>query len=217
MEQATTSDKLKYSIVESQKSDLQTLTPEAREEKIAYLRDLFRLTFRVYQGDLSLFDDTIDANEGDLSGFGEVDQDEVDSFRRDFIELGVPEVFYQLCLDYYQTQLATLRKRTIQDAKILNSHANDDPNVIAAMNKKARKEYKYQIELYKNHVKFNIAELKQIKMRIKAIKEKLAELALGSSSKEQQASVTKKLKQVAISTEKSQKQDDSVMSAKIEQ
>lgn len=89
MKQKVLSNKLKQCTVGLSKNDWQTLSMEAQEEKIGYLRDLFRLSFRVYQDDLTLFDDdSVNAHEGDASGFGTIDQDEFDSFRRSITELG---------------------------------------------------------------------------------------------------------------------------------
>ena len=190
------SDKLKQVTIGG-KANVKPLDPNEREEKICYLRDLFRLSFRVYEGDLRLpADDVVDLHDRETAGFGELSEDELASFSKGFAELGAPEMFYKLCLEYCQDQLKVLKQRSKGYWAILDKFAKNDPQVVAQMSRKARRRYEYLYKFYQDRVNCNDFTQQELKKQMVAIREQLAQLGQpnhqqkGAVNKERQADTT---------------------------
>lgn len=99
--------KLKHAIISNV---FDSITHEERDEKISYYRDLFWLTFRVFD------EDEIAQEELDeyLDCYSSNDESDIDFFQNKFASLNALDVFYKLCLDYYQEQLVVLKKHAVK-------------------------------------------------------------------------------------------------------
>ena len=181
MDTEKTTDKLKQ--VTIGKPAKAQVVPSAadREEQINYLRALFWLSFRVYDGDLKLPDDNVvDLHDGETAGFGGIDESDLAGFRRDFEELGALDVFYKLCLDYCKDQLAVLKKRSAQIWGILEKYAKNDPQMVAKIKPKSRARYDKLYEFYKQRADMNYYEQRDLKAQMAEIKKQMAALKQGT-------------------------------------
>ena len=117
------------------------LTPAEREARIAYLVNLFRLSFRTnkqYEESLSesmssddFHDDRVDFSMGEPAGFRDADVAEMEDLRVQFQRLGAEDKFNQCCLDYYQDVLDELQARNAYWQNKLLELQNE--NVIGAV------------------------------------------------------------------------------------
>lgn len=205
-----TTDKLKHVTVGNQKGAVKPMSPAERQEEIDYLRGLFWLSFRVYDGDLKLPDDgVVDLHEGETAGYGEINEDELNGFRQKFAALDALDVFYKLCLDYCQDQLAVLKKRGVQIWEILDKYAKNDPNTVAQMSRKSRRRYEYLYKFYKDRADYNYYDQKELKAQIKTLKQKLAELAPSTQPNHMQKGAPQKSsRRQAFAAQNSVRQDE---------
>lgn len=124
------------------------MSPDEREEKIQYLVDLFRLSFRTHESyvdnllseehDLDeSYDGAVDFSSSYPSGVN-VDDEEIEDFRADFIALDAEDRFTQCCLEYYQDVANELRNSYQKISKQLSSLLTELNELLPLENKKKR-------------------------------------------------------------------------------
>ena len=122
------------------------LTEAEREERIQYLVDLFRLSFRTTQQFGNTFeelhpddyyDSVVDCAIEQTAGFG--CDDEMEDFRADFQALGAEDRFNQCCIDYYEDVLAETKMRIEDDERRLRSLQTEMKDETLILDKKTRR------------------------------------------------------------------------------
>ncbi len=198
----SSTDKLKQVTIGEKASNVKALTAEEREAKIAYLRNLFRLSFRVPDEDenanekvkpedntISTADEDDDFyydnqydnqmatdDHDDTVNWGGFDEAEANDFRESFAALDAVDVFYQLCIDYCEDQLAVLQKRLVKHQKNLDAHIKSMPDASLQIPKHIRKQNEYLLGFYTDRVNDNQQAQKEFAARLATMKQLLAEL-----------------------------------------
>lgn len=207
-------DKLKQVTIGEKADKVKTLTAEEREAKIAYLRNLFRLSFRVPDEDENESEkvvqheaeETMDYDEDvnddfyydnnqiatddhdDTVNWGGFDEEEANDFRESFAALDAVDVFYQLCIDYCEDQLAVLQKRLVKHQQNLEAHIKSMPDASLQISKHIREENQYLLEFYTERVNNNQQLQKEFTARLATMKQQLAELTKTSQPNNQKKS-----------------------------
>ncbi len=162
----STTDKLKQVTIGEKADNVKAPTAEEREAKIAYLRNLFRLSFRV----------PTDDHDGTVN-WGGFDEAEANDFRESFAALDAVDVYYQLCIDYCEDQLASLKKRMVKHQHNLDAHLKSLPDDSVQIPKQIRKQNQYLLEFYTNFVMNNQQMQKEFAARLATMKQELAKLS----------------------------------------
>lgn len=125
-----------------------SMSPEEREERIMYLVNLFRLSFRTdyayndaVRGDKTIepdeyYDECVTLDYGSYARCGS--DEEMEGYRADFKELGAEAKFVECCLDYYKdvnTELKFSRSKIESKLKML---AIEETKVLSFDKKKKR-------------------------------------------------------------------------------
>ncbi len=182
------------------------LTNEEREERLQYLKGLFRLSFRTnmgmaeaindtdsdFKGDDDDYDCLTEFADGEPSGCG--NDEDMEEFRADFQALDAEDEFVQLCLDYYQDVLTEMQQRQkLHEWNIVTTRAYADaiPNgkshrhivtknglkVYAHQNFiKKRTFYSNRIKRTAEHIALNEQHQKEVQAKITALQKELAQL-----------------------------------------
>ena len=205
-------DKLKQVTIGEKADNVKALTAEEREAKIAYLRNLFRLSFRVpdekdesEKGVQHEAEETMDYGEDasddfyygnqmetedhdDTVSWGGFDEAEANEFRESFAALDAVDVFYQLCIDYCEDQLAILQKRLVKHKKKLSAHIKSMPDASLQISNKIREQNQFLLEFYTERVNNNQQLQKEFTARLATMKQQLAELTKSSQPSKQKKS-----------------------------
>lgn len=122
------------------------LTEAEREERIQYLVDLFRLSFRTTQQFGNTFeelhpddyyDSVVDCAIEQTAGFGY--DDEMEDFRADFQALDAEDRFNQCCIDYYEDVLTETKMRIEGDERRLRGLRAEMKDETLILDKKTRR------------------------------------------------------------------------------
>lgn len=172
--------KLKLSRIFAKKTAVKpTLTPDERTEEIDYLRGCFRLTFRVFDEEEYTDDnDVFDVQANDETNFNGASDADMQDFQARFAALDALDVFYQLCLDYYEEQMQVLKKQLPEYQIVLDLYLQSNPTDLAKMSKRARNDYETMFNYYSTRVKYNLRSQGEIQAKIATIKKQLTEIGV---------------------------------------
>lgn len=183
-----------------------TLSDTERADKIQYLKNLFRLSFRTNTAYEECMREATDEDQyyeaclelsvdGNPAGFGR-DDEELEDFRADFQKLGAEDEFVQCCIDYYedvmqelkhkyphlQEKLAAATARCVSDAEIVAASAKPT-KYNNLRDKKMAAQMSVRQSIKQKTVRENLAEKERIQERVnanlerqKAVQAKLREL-----------------------------------------
>jgi|GEM_PF-6593202 len=132
------------------------MTPEERENKILYYRDLFWLTFRP-------------------KGVNGKEEEEIQFFYDRFSKLGALEVFYKLGLDYCFDRIEYLEKRIAKYPLLMDLYEKRFVPDKKDPGKKKRYMHKILKQQLENMTE-NLHAVDELKKQIEAIKKKMSEL-----------------------------------------
>ena len=166
----------KKQLLDNEREEKKQIFDNEREEKIAELRALFWLSFRVYDEDeVSNDNEILDLNFGETASFNEANEEEVMGYYNKFAALDALDVFYNLALDYCKDALAVLKKRSVK----LSHWAEDILKEKPAKNPKKLIKTSYLKKLMKmqnERIKGNKRSQDEMEAQIVAIKRKIADL-----------------------------------------
>lgn len=170
------------------KAKLSTLALSAaeREERLGYLVNLFRLSYRTHKSyDDTLTDQGMRADDfydervnfalGSPAGFD--DDEGMEDFRADFQKLGAEDKFIQCCIDYYEDVLDEL--------KMLNHNTQGKLSALMTKFVKSQKKMRNQTErqmlaereALQNRLEDNFTEQTAVTEKLTALRQELGRLA----------------------------------------
>jgi len=155
-----------------------SMSPEEREERIMYLVNLFRLSFRTdyayddaIRGDKTIepveyCDECVKLDYGSYVRCGT--DEEMEDYRAKFKALGAEEKFIECCIDYYKDVNTELKFSLRKIESKLNMLAIEEAKVLSFDKKKKHR--------FRNHRRVLEAKLEIIMPKIAAVRTKINEL-----------------------------------------
>lgn len=152
-------DKLKQIAISKQgkAKNAPTPTEQDRENEILHLRDLFRLSLRIY-----------------------ISEEEMEDYRVQFAALGATDMFYQIylenCLAGFEHRMGKLKKEEAEYQEKLDCYAHENTEELNRMSRKELKHYNELLAHYANSLKSVRNSQAKIAKQMEEIKKQLAQL-----------------------------------------
>ena len=169
------------------------LTAEEREEKIMYLVNLFRLTFRTdyayaeaIREDKEIkpeeyYDESLMLDYYSYARCGS--DEEMEEYRAKFKALGAEEKFLECCLDYYKdvnVELKISRRKLESKLKIV---AIEQAKVLF-FDKKAKHRYRNRRRVLEPKLEITMAKLAEVRQKINELRKSLMKLRANQKQNE---------------------------------
>lgn len=161
------------------------LTPEEREEKVMYLVNLFRLSFRTdyayadaIRDDKTIepveyYDECVTLDYGSYARCGS--DEEMEDYRAEFKALGAEDKFVECCLDYYKdvnTELKISRSKIEAKLKMLEI----EQTKVLSFDKKKKHWIRNRRRSLEPRLELTMSKITEVRQKINELRKSLMEL-----------------------------------------